>query len=322
MVEAAVETRKEVSLDRLEALVRRANELRASLNALVGAIESRYSADPRFGGLVSNVLRAVKPSDLSGEQLVEASSSLEKYVTELERRAKMLTEYAVMLDRLQGELSKLEGEASELAVWSELLKEQAPHLAAEAAKLSLSAQRLILQPPLEDLRKVSSEVELLLKEVRSHNRVCRTAYVNRANELLGAASQLAKAVRRARGRLSLTEASRLLALEEALRGALERLNAAARRPLEAKVHLEVVKAELEAIEREVSSLAERAFEEEGVLAREIERLARGLEGKVVTLSVLLEILAKRTGLPLEVLVRQLITLEKRGVASVQVRLAV
>ncbi|MEM2298579.1 MAG: hypothetical protein QXW23_03570, partial [Thermofilaceae archaeon] len=113
MVEAVVEARREVGLDRLEVLVRRANELKANLGALVSAIESKYSSDPQLGSLISNVLKAVKPPEPPDEQLFNVASSLERYVGELERSVKLLTEYAVTLDKLQEGFGKLEKEAEE-----------------------------------------------------------------------------------------------------------------------------------------------------------------------------------------------------------------
>ncbi|MEM1567558.1 MAG: hypothetical protein QXI84_03685 [Thermofilaceae archaeon] len=321
MVEAVVEARREVSLDRLEVLVRRANELKANLGALVSAIESKYSSDPRLGSLISNVLKAVKPPEPPDEQLFSVASSLERYVGELERSVKLLTEYAVTLDKLQEELGKLEREAEELMAWSELLREIAPHLANDASRLAMRAQRLIFQPPLEDLRRALDEVDFLLREAKSHNRVCRTAYVNRVNELLGTASQLIKAVKRAHAGSALTEASKLLAFEEALKEVMKKLTEAARQPLAAKIDLAKIKLDLGNIEREVSLILEQVFNEvDRDLTREIERLARSLNGRPIALSTLLETLSKRVNLPVEAITLQLVSLEKRGFVTIQVKL--
>lgn len=308
-------------MDRLELLIRRANELKVNLGALVKAIESKYSSDLRLGSLISNVLQAVKPPELPDEQLFNMASDLEQYVGALERSVKLLAEYAVMLDKLQEGLERLEKEAEELAAWGELLRETSPHLANDAARFAAKARRLILQPPLEDLRRALDEIDFLLREARSHNRVCRTAYVNRVNELLSTASQLVKAVKRAHAGSALTEASKLLSFEESLKELLRRLNEAVKQPLAARLDLAKIKSELESIEREVSLILEQVLNEVGRdLTREIERLARGLDGRPITLSMLLETLSKKMNIPVEALTRQLLTLEKRGFITIQVKL--
>lgn len=323
VVEAVVKVREEATLEKLEALVKRASELRSNLNALASAIETKYSSDPRFGSFITNVLKAVRPKEPPNDQLLGVSSSLEKYIEDLERSVKMLTEYVIALDKLQEGLAKLERELGELQAWSELLRELAPHLAAETSRLTTNAQRLLFQPPLEDLRRLLDEVELTVKEAKSHNRVCKTVYINRANELLSRASQLLKTIKRIRGGTSLLEAGRLQAYEEALAKIVDRLVEATRRPLEVKLDLVAMKAEIEAIEREASVLGERVLsEEEEATAKEIERIARGLGGRVLTLSALLEVLSRRTGLPTDTVVRQLLTLEKKGFVTVQVKLTV
>jgi len=323
VAEVIAQQRREESLERLEALVRRANELRASLNALLNAIESKYSSDPRLGSLLQNVLKAVRPPDISSEQLLSVSSSLERYVEELERSVKILTEYVVVLDKLQEALSALEGELEELEAWCELLRDLAPHLAAEAAKVAASISRYTAQPPLEDLKRAYSEAELLLREAKRCSRVCRTAYVNRVNELLAVAQQLAKTAKRVHASLALTDASAILAIEDSLRALISQLSEASSKPLKARLNLLQVKSELDAIEQKLSSLSEHVpAEGDAKLVRELERIAIALEGRTIALSNLLEILAKRTGLPLDAILRQLVLLEKKGLASIQVKLSV
>jgi len=325
VVEALAEARAEVSLERLGALIRRATELRSNFEALAGAIRAKYSSDARISSLVGNVIKALEPQEVSRDRLADISSRLESYVENLERSVKLLTEYAVLLDRLEEGLKRLEREGAELAAWSELLKAAAPHLAAEAAKLAAAAQRLLSQRLFEegDLRRVVDEVELALREARSHARVCRTAYSNRVNELLSQASQVLKALRKAGGAVQLEEAGRVRALEDRLSGLVARLSEALQRPLEVKLDLAAARAELSQIEEEAAALVERALSGEGeVVAREVERLARSLEGRPLTLSLLLETLSRRTGIPMDALARQLVMLEKRGFLTVHVKLSV
>lgn len=325
MVEALLEARArgEADLSKLEALVKKANELRTNLEALVRAIESKYAADPRLGGVVKNLLRAIQPQEPPGDQLLTLSSSLEKYVSSLETAVKALASYAVALDRLHEDLVRLEKEAGELAAWEELLREVAPHLAAEAAKLVAKARRLLSQPPLEDPQRALDEVELCLKEVRAHARVCRTVYSNRLNDLLSEVSQLLKSLKRASRAQTPLEAGKLLAHEESLKRLEERLEEALRRPLELKLDLAAVKRELEGIGRELAELAESALSgEESGVAKELERLARSLESRSVSYASLVESLSRRSGLPIEKVCYLLYALEKKGYASLEVRVKV
>lgn len=321
MVETVVETRGGAGLDKLESLARRANELKANLNALLHAIETKYLHDPRFSSLVKNMLRTIHPPEPPSEQLFLVSSSLEKYVSALEHSVKTLTEYAVALDRLYEELDKLNKELSELSAWGELLKEVAPHLASEAQKLQASAQKLLSQPSLEDPKRSLDEVELMLKDIRSHLRVCKTAYINRVNELLLTTSQLARMVKRASRSSLLTETSRILSYEESLRKLEEKLNRAAKQPIETMLSLSQVKAELDRIEGELSQLTDLdANSEEEMIIREIDRLAHALENRAVNLTLVIETISKRTGLPIEKVLYQLYLMEKRKVVSIYVKL--
>ncbi|MCS7104712.1 MAG: hypothetical protein NZ954_04020 [Thermofilaceae archaeon] len=321
MVETVVETRGGAGLDKLESLARRANDLKANLNALLHAIETKYLHDPRFSSLVRSVLRTVQPPEPPSEQLFLVSSSLEKYVNALEHSVKTLTEYAVALDRLYEELDKLNRELSELSAWGELLKEVAPHLASEAQKLQASAQKLLSQPPLEDPKRSLDEVDLILKDIRSHMRVCKTAYVNRVNELLLTTSQLARMVKRASRSSLLTETSKFLSYEESLRKLEEKLNRAAKQPIETMLNLSQVKAELDRIESELSQLTDLdANSEEEMVIREIDRLAHAFENRAVNLSLVIETISKRTSLPIEKVLYQLYLMEKRKVVSIYVKL--
>lgn len=321
MAEVIVETRGSADLGKLEMLIRRANELKTNIEALARAIESKYSKDPRLGSIVKNLLKTVQPPEPPNDQLFSISSSLEKYVSALEFGVRTLTTYAVTLDKLYEELDKLEKEVAELTVWEELLKNLAPHLAAEASRLASRAQRLLSQPPLDEPKRALDEVEASLKEVRSHIRVCKTVYMNRLNELSSAVSQLAKTLKRASRIQTPAEAGKLLVHEEALKKLGERLEEASRRPLEVKLDLVAVKRELENIEREISELAESALNaEEGNVARELERVARALEARSVSYASLVESLSKRSGLPLEKVCYLLYLLEKKGFISLEVRI--
>jgi len=320
VVEALLEVREKVDLSKLEVLVKKASELKTNLEALARAIETKYAADPRLGGVVKNLLKAVQPPEPPSDQLLTVSSSLERYVSALETSVKALASYAVALDRLYENLVKLEKEVGELAAWEELLRGSAPHLAAEAAKLAAKARRLLSQPPLEDPQRVLDEVELCLREVRGHARVCRTVYVNRLNELLSKVSLLLKALKKASRAQSTLEAEKLLAYEEALRKLEERLEEASRRPLELKLDLAAAKRELESVEGELAELAESALSgEESGVARELERMARSLDSRVVSYASLVESLSRRSGLPIEKVCFLLYMLEKRGFASLEVR---
>jgi len=321
VVEALLEVRGRADLSKLEALVRRASELKTNLEALARAIETKYAADPRLGSVVKNLLKTAQPPEPPSDQLLTASSSLEKYVSALENSVKALASYAVALDRLYESLVKLEKEAGELAAWGELLREAAPHLAAEATKLVAKAGRLLSQPPLEDPQRMLEEVELCLREVRNRTRVCKTVYVNRLNELLSEVSRLSKLLKRASRAQTPLEAGKLLAYEETLRKLGEKLEEASRRPLELKLDLTAVKRELENVERELAELAESALSgEEGSVAKELERLARSLDSRTVSYALLVESLSRRSGLPIEKVCHLLYVLEKRGYLSLEVRI--
>lgn len=322
MSEVLLENKREFSLEKLEALTRKANELRANLNALLRAIESKYSSDSRFGSLVKNLLRTVHIPEPVSESLIEASSSLEKYVAELERRVKTLTEYAVALDKVYSEIEKLEGEVEELEKWEELLRELAPHLSAEASRLLSSAHRLIQQPPFDDIRRFLDEISLLSREIANQNRVCKSVYLNRVNELLSSASQLYKAVKRVVKAQPFLEAGEIRSYEESLRRLVEKLEAANRRPLEEKLDLASIKKEIEKIEKEISKLAEGSLsDEENSLIKELEKLARSLSSRPVNYFTLLELLSRRTGIPVDRAAYMLYVLEKRGLITLQVRLS-
>jgi len=323
VTEVVVEAREKADLSKLEMLIKRANELKTNIEALARAIESKYSADPRLGSVVKNLLKTMQPPEPPSDQLLSVSNSLEKYVSALEFGVKTLTTYAVTLDELYEDLEKLEREVAELVVWEELLRNLAPHLASEASRLASRAQRLLSQPPLDEPKRALDEVETFLKEVRSHNRVCRTVYTNRLNELLSTVSQLAKTLKRASKVQTPTDAGRLFAYDEALRKLEEKLEEASRRPLEVKLDLVAVKRELESIEREISVLAESALSaEEGSLARELERVARALDTRAVSFMSLVESLSRRSGLPLEKVCYLIYLLEKRGFVALEVRVKV
>ncbi|MEM1509441.1 MAG: hypothetical protein QW291_07265 [Thermofilaceae archaeon] len=322
MSEVLLETKKEVSLEKLESLTRKANELRANLNALLRAIESKYSSDPRFGSLVKNLLKAIRPPEPIDNSLIVASNSLEKYVTELERGVKTLTEYAVTLDKIYSELGRLENEVKELGKWEELLKELAPHLSAEATRLLSSAHKLIQQPPFDDVKRFSDEILILSKEIRSHNRVCKSVYLNRVNELLSSASQLYKAVKRIVKAQPFSERSEIRSYEESLRKLVEKLESVNRRPLEEKLDLTLVKREIEKIEKEISNIAEGLLSgEENSLIKELEKLTRSLDNRLVSYSTLLEALSRRTDMSVDKIAYMLYVLEKRGLITLQIRLS-
>lgn len=323
MAKLVVEASREDVLGRVERVVRRAAELRASFEAIARALRSRHSSDPRLRELVENLLKTyTPPPPPDPRRMLEVSSSIEEYVERFERIVEALASHAVALERLSMEIGKLEDIIGELEEWGEMLKDLAPHMSSEAFKLLSKARKIVEQLPLEDPSRSIDEIALTVKEARRVIRVCRGIYEGRVKELLTRASWMLKVLKKACRVASLSEIGEIKRYERRLASISEELEACLKAPLEYRVGIAAVRMELGEMEKRISELFRGVLgEDEEIVVEELERVSKALGGRTLDYSGLVETISRSTGIPLERAAYLIYLVSKKGFIAVKVKLS-
>ncbi len=311
-MEVVAELRESAKTKELAEVAGRAAELEERVVHVVDALSEGFGrAYPPVRKALDAFLRSKRVPELEGRALHEASGEIREYSERLEEYIEELSSFASKLHELDGALRELDRERRELERWRKTAEELDKGLCAEVDKLLRNARRILEEEGL-DVDGLLSEARQCTSEIARARLRCKALHQRKLSELRELVKACEKLYRWARGLAELEERGRVEATRKRVESAREALGRG-----------EMARAERvlrECLEYYRSVVADKLGTDEGRVLSALAELSGTLEGRGLQLHALVQLVSKRTGLSVSSVLRALVSLSRRGLLGIKVRL--